>query len=44
MLKIKNTSGEELMRIEDNGKEIIKDAKLKEAIEKAQKDDKQKDE
>lgn len=44
MLKIKNSNGEELMRITDDGKDIIKDAKLKEAVEQAHKDDKQKGE
>jgi hypothetical protein len=44
MLKIKNNSGEELMRIKDNGEEEIFDAKLKEQIEKAENKPEQKGE
>ena len=40
MLKIVNSEGDEMMRIEDDGKEIIKDAKLKEQMTKAEKEQK----
>lgn len=38
MLKIKNSNGEELMRLEDNGDEKIFDPKLREQFEKAAKE------
>jgi hypothetical protein len=40
MLKIVNNSGDEMMRIEDDGKEVIKDSKLKEQMQKAEKEQK----
>lgn len=39
MLKIKNSNGEEIMRIKDNGEEEIFDRKLKEQLEKEKKDE-----
>lgn len=43
MLKIKNSNGEELMRIKDNGEEEILDKKLKEEFKKAEKTEQQKE-
>lgn len=41
MLKIKNSSGEELMRIKDNGEEEVFDQKLKEQMKKSDAKDKE---
>lgn len=42
MLKIKNSNGEEIMRIYDDGTEEIFDYKLKEQIEQEQEKEKEK--
>lgn len=41
MLKIKNSNGEELMRIKDDGEEEIFDKKLKEQFKKAKEKEQQ---